>query len=70
MEVCQGGVSNGGQIRNIYIWKSAREKCQMVGKLVIDIWKSAREKYQMVGKLVIDIWKSAREKHQIWWAHW
>jgi len=27
----------------IYIWKSAREKYQMVGKLVIDIWKSAKE---------------------------
>ena len=29
------------------IWKSAREKYQMVGKFVIDIWRSAREKYQI-----------------------
>ena len=31
----------------IDIWKSAREKYQMVDKLVIDISKSAREKYQI-----------------------
>jgi len=28
------------------IWKSAREKYQMVSNIV-DIWKSAREKYQI-----------------------